>query len=299
MWNFYKAIDSGFSLSHRKVFEEYIRLHSMIPKWMIFSDFCLGDKDKPNDAISYVFVPYVAEIEKLEALARKHLSQDFKHVKAQKIGLDFLNSKLFFSVTILLEKKRALLQATPSASREQMYEALIRNSLAIVKGKNSALEKKLRLMERKQNFKLMDNIIFCSFFAAYFANLLMQSLEKVEKIGWFPDRDNITTAFGEIIYDLVHRLFREFWKKPAEGILNFGKGEKKGAMWFDGLNRFPDYLAGTISDLNLTKLQCSGEKQALILKSVFAVNNFHTILSYKDRHFNSMQLTRKISPPPS
>lgn len=258
--------------------QRYLCLHKDISKWMIFSDFCFGDKTKPNDAVSFVFVPYVASFDQLNELSNKNLPSDFKHIQDSRVGIDYLNSSLFFSITIILEKNRKLLWGNKEISRDDLYSAMLRNTIAKCRG--GSFEKKLRKMAESSNYKLIDNILLTSFFTAFCADLLMR-LTRIEKIGWFPDRDNIVSAFDYVVYDLTYRFHREFYKKATNRVLNFGQPNFSGNMWYDGLNKLPDYLAGTLADYNYNENKCSNMKHLKMLQDVFAVNPYHIVLGMK------------------
>ncbi|MGO9653943.1 hypothetical protein [Mycobacterium sp.] len=49
-----KVIDETFSKSALSDFEDYTATKVMHQKWSIFSDYCIGDKSKPNDVASFV-----------------------------------------------------------------------------------------------------------------------------------------------------------------------------------------------------------------------------------------------------
>lgn len=137
-------------------------------------------------------------------------------------------------------------------------------------------------MAESSNYKLIDNILLTSFFTAFCVNMLTR-LRRIEKIGWFPDRDNIVSAFDYVIYDLTYRFFREFYKKATSRVLNFAKPNFSGNMWYDGLNKLPDYLAGTLSDYNYNENKCSNIKHLRMLREVLAVNPYHIVLGMKSK----------------
>ena len=49
--------------------QEFLKRASFSPKWMLYSDYCLDDKNKPNDVLSFVLIPFISE-EKYHELER-------------------------------------------------------------------------------------------------------------------------------------------------------------------------------------------------------------------------------------
>jgi hypothetical protein len=93
--------------------------------------------------------------------------------------------------------------------------------------------------------------------AAFCAIILAQS-RKIESVGWFPDRDNITTSYERIAEHMFAVNFSAFSarhnidERAIKTIV--GRPEPDPAnpkqSWYDELVRIPDFLAGPLAAWN-------------------------------------------------
>ncbi|EFC2855116.1 hypothetical protein CUP90_003001, partial [Escherichia coli] len=87
--NFLVAFDSTFNLSNHIKIENFFQKNKHIAKWMIFSDYVLHDKNKPNDVITFSIFPYT---ENFFELGKKIDLLSFKDTKKLKrINKEFIS----------------------------------------------------------------------------------------------------------------------------------------------------------------------------------------------------------------
>ncbi|MBR8252237.1 hypothetical protein [Burkholderia ambifaria] len=96
-----------------------------------------------------------------------------------------------------------------------------------------------------------------------------------DRIGWFSDRDKITSAYGELVkhllgMDVAVTCSQHFdgWRGPVVGI----NGPATRALWCDGILRVPDYLAGSLSVLCFDRetLSTDADKFVDMIQNVMA-----------------------------
>ncbi|EIM96282.1 hypothetical protein WQE_34691 [Paraburkholderia hospita] len=101
--------------------------------------------------------------------------------------------------------------------------------------------------------KLFSDIVFTASIVSYLICLISRlSHIRPDRVGWFSDRDKITSAYGELVRHLValevpavcSEIFGG-WRGPDIGI----NEQQTRDLWCDGILRMPDYLAGTLSVL--------------------------------------------------
>lgn len=63
--------------------EDFLKRASFSPKWMLYSDYCLDDKNKPNDVLTFVLIPFIneAKYQELEKKINETQPVDIKHTK--------------------------------------------------------------------------------------------------------------------------------------------------------------------------------------------------------------------------
>jgi hypothetical protein len=186
----------------------------------------------------------------------KLVPKDFKKTKAVKPKLhDFFQSGETFTICLLTPKKYNI-AGDIHAIRRALDESLgmmrqnANNHLVI-----NAFE---RLKERAKanNFKaqLFSTIMIATVMAAFCAIILAQE-RKIEIVGWFPDRDNITTSYERIAESMFAVNFSAFCQRhniderPIKTMI--GRPEPDAAhakqTWYDELVRIPDFLSGPLA----------------------------------------------------
>lgn len=106
---------------------------------------------------------------------------------------------------------------------------------------------------------------------------------KIETVGWFPDRDNITTAYDRIADYMFSVNLSAFCQRhgiDARQIMTvIGTPDLKQVnsdqMWFDELIRIPDFLAGPLAGWDYRKNLVTGRQKYIeILQGVVADNPY-------------------------
>ncbi|MGO9172272.1 MAG: hypothetical protein ACLP7P_09945 [Rhodomicrobium sp.] len=276
---------STFVKSGIDQFKSFLAKHPGVTKWIIACDFVLNDPGAVSDAYAYTFFPYNAEIQQVKANIQKLVPKDFKQTK--NIGDEFkqfMFSGETFTICLLTPKRFNLVGDLHSARRglDETIQNMQKwddaaNQVAVIKQFQH-----LRQSANANNFnvQLMSTMIVATVMAAFCAMILAQE-RKIEVVGWFPDRDNITTAYEGIAnflfsvdfsafcqrYKLEHGSIRTVIGLPAPDTVNPKQS------WYDELVRIPDFVAGPLAAWNSAQNLVSGrQKYVELLEGVIADN---------------------------
>lgn len=289
------SLVSTFGKAPIDQFRKFLAKHPRVTKWMIASDFVLNEPQAASDAYAYTFFPCNAEITDLKAKIVKLVPKDFKKTKAvQPMLHEFLQSGETFSICLLTQKNynaagdinavRHSLDATITNMRNWMDAD---RQQPVIK----AFER-LKQRAKANNFKpqLMSTMMIATVLAAFCAIILAQQ-RKAEIVGWFPDRDNITTSHDRIAHHMWAVDFSAFgqrhnidWRqiKTAIGLPEPDPAKPK-QTWYDELVRIPDFLAGPLAAWDYrNNLVPSRQKYADILQQAVADNPYLILLLLSD-----------------
>lgn len=75
----------------RNVITEYQNKNSKISKWLMFSDYCLDDKNKSNDVMTFVLMPFESEAKYSEMQQKIHDMQPSDIKKTNTVNETFLS----------------------------------------------------------------------------------------------------------------------------------------------------------------------------------------------------------------
>jgi hypothetical protein len=262
-------------------FAQYVEAHPT-NNWLIFSDYVLHHPGRPNDVFSFTVVPagqYLAPLTREVSAIAKRDFKDTKIVHESMIGL--LRDPHLFSFCFIVEPTRVLTRNVDA------IRGMIDRSLARLNSKPDRHLRhkdiaKLTALRRKAaaggfNIRLFDNITLAAAMAAYLTYLICSN-RRGFRIGWFSDRDSITSSYEAIAYHFYASNVAIFcerhldgWPGPALGV---NAPVKAGRLWCDAFLRIPDHLAGVVSawDVEQNTLAESAPKYLHVLADVIAGN---------------------------
>jgi hypothetical protein len=286
---------STFGNSAIGEFRTFLAKHPFATKWIIASDFVINESQAASDAYAYTFFPYTAEIQEIKAKIVKLVPKDFKKTKAVKPKLhEFFQSGETFTICLLTPKKYNL-AGDIHAIRLSLDETLrMMRNWQDADSQQKVIRAFERLKERAKanNFsaQLMSTMIIATVLAAFCAIILAQE-RKIEIVGWFPDRDNITTSYERIADHLFAVNFSAFCQrhnidehsiKTAIGLPEPDPAKPK-QSWYDELVRIPDFLAGPLAGLDYKRNLVTGRQKYLeILQGAVADNPYLITLLLTD-----------------
>jgi hypothetical protein len=283
--------------------------------WTVASDYCIGDVNKPNDVFSFVIIAPHDTAENICRYIAGAAPKDLKNTKDIPLGLvQYLTCEVpvTFSISFVLKREEALLRAHLD----------VENMLEFVPGAIAYLEYRLReypaertvefheetvkrfkafgreLESKNLNAKLARQMHLAAAASATVFNSLNLARQP-KAIRWISDRDALIARHDAVVYDLTYVYYmlqaemhamRELEAgrtvPTTQANLGFEIPEQTGKHRYDEIVRLPDYLAGTLADLNSETMTMSHDKFDVVLNNVFVnskTNWVVQLLSSEDR----------------
>lgn len=282
------------SLSRRVEIEFRRFIHSTYTnKWLISTDFVTTGKERVNDTFVFTVFPYESDFYQIQEEVREASSKDIKSIKAvQETMLNYLGSRRRFTFCFIPSRNRRTFSSLQETRKS------IETTINMMQGWEDAelhteIIRKFTVLRQEAeasnfNYNLLNNMILTAEFAAVVSHLIAKHSHP-EIIGWFPDRDNMTSAFGSIIHDMFSINFSTLCQmeniEPSITRLSIGmpglSTHGKNTMWYDDLVRVPDFIAGTLARWDFRKNYIASEapKFLQVIERVLANNpNIATVL---------------------
>lgn len=266
--------------------------------WTVASDYCIGDINKPNDVFSFVVIAPHDKADNICEYIAGAAPKDLKNTKDIPLGLvQYLTCEVpvTFSISFVLRREEALLRAhldvenmlefVPAAigyleHRLEQYPAertLEVHEETVKRFKAFGRE----LASKNLNAKLARQMhLAAATSATVFNNLFFARQPKA--IRWVSDRDALIARHDAVVYDLTYVYYMLQAEMHAMGELEarrpvprtqsnlvFEIPEQTSKHRYDEIIRLPDYLAGTLADLNSESMATSRDKFDVVLNQVF------------------------------
>lgn len=282
------CLDDTFQQSTVTEVKDFFNKHKDIKKWMIFSDYALYDKNKPNDVIVFSIVPYILNFEEYKKILKNLMPKDLKHTKTIGEGfVKFLNNMPILNFAFVFDKRSKL----DYLNEKNIFLKWIDNAINVLEKWNEAISdgakhyeesvknfKVIRkeLEKNSPNLSILRDINILAILTSYLATQVALT-GHIDMLGWFSDRDSLlnfknkdlSKSFAvELIHYYYHVLCisNNLHDKPE---LVFGIPEKEGNMWYDDFNKIPDLIAGTLADCDFNTRQNSQEKFQKVVDDFF------------------------------
>lgn len=299
MLNVLEVLNDSFHKSSINDLECYLADNLGHTKWLMFSDYCLGDKNKANDAIAFTIMPYDEHLEILKDRIASLSPTDIK--RKRKVNEDFiayLNERRLFHIAFILKSTKGLITREGVAQRAliaadmdgfmNMLDKWSENTPTQSEYYNGVKKKlvlvKQELSKKSANFTLFREVLLVPFLAGYISYLFTK-LNDAKIFGWFSDRDRLFEAYDKLAVDLFAINHSSICQKNlvdnsvTQIVIGLPSGGDNESVWYDELNRLPDHIAGVLADWNLITNTCSSPKFASLINGFFAVNSRLVVLN--------------------
>jgi hypothetical protein len=281
----WQRVEASISKDVENKFARFLKQRG-VTKWIISTDFCIGDKARAKDAFAFVVFPAGDELnatmERLNRVPKKDLKETRLRPSSELMRL--LRKGKIFSFCFLSERENKLFTDAVAA------RTCLDNSIALMESWENRercqdIIKKVRAMRTEANksslsLKLLTHIILCCALAAFIAALITKH-GKAELIGWVPDRDRITEAYSNIApilfsVNVAALSERMKFQQPKLGIFT----QKNDNLWCDPYIRVADFVAGAAAAFNPPDLGLVSPKIASMMQT-FADNPYLAIFLLK------------------
>lgn len=290
-----RVIDQTMQQSLLQDFKNYLKLNNH-NKFVIYSDYCLGDKEK-SDVASFTVAPAWTAFPEITNKIQNAIPGDIKGCRfISHETIELLRDKSFFHINFII-KETAGLTSRKNKTAQEVALRSVDEAIKMIDGWivnqpeggdkfreqiHRFLNWRRELQKKSLNLKLYKSIVLISLLAGYIAHMLTIEA-KADTVVWFSDRDEITEAYNSVAFDLFEiNHYGLCDNKGVDGsITKLGLGVKdegSNKQWYDHLVRIPDHLAGTLSSWNMSNNPVTKNKHVQILQKVFAENEFCTII---------------------
>ncbi len=259
-------------------------------RWLCFSDYCVDDKTKPNDVITFTFMPNRNDYELISSHLKLVVPNDIKKVKTiSKPFIHFLLKHKLVNFSFVIndrekffgkdhqELKQAVLLVFEQAKNQ--YKLWIKNEPDKSDHYNDMIRKLEALIRNIKIGKKLKQIylMFLTTYLGGFISSLIVKRTRADSFVWFSDRDAINDVGDLLSVD----MFQHFMVRFGEiSHCKFGSSyaTSRDILFYEEFLRIPDYIAGTIADYNLENNQLSKEKFTFFLKEYMADNNHNNFV---------------------
>jgi len=237
----------------------------------MFSDYVLERRKGSQNVLAFSLIPAGPYWRHIYARVSGTALLDFKdtqEITQEMIGL-LLDAQIF-TFCFLLPQDGLLL-----STREGMLPALdglvnLMRPYHSEPDHRSTLQR-LAAVRRKVtskgfNLLLFKQLLVTSTLAATMGWLICRTL-RIDRLGWFSDRDKMTSAHQEFYRDIFEVTIGDLcsedlggWRGPNLGVNDFSANVQAEGLWCDNFLRIPDHFAGVLAALDIHGNQLHSDK---------------------------------------
>lgn len=256
-------LSSNFPEFLRK-WKRYHNKFKKVNSWYITSDYCLENKEKPNDVMTFTIFPlgnpYIIK-EEIKRYLPKDI-KDFKNISEDAIKY-IKESPYFFSLAVIIKDKNNIFNLE---SNKLLLDRIIENMSNWPDNKKNEFIHKIKNFKEYLNRKTVDlktlseiNVTV-HIMSAILEFLLIKANAK--KIIWISDRDKITSFRDGVIHKFIRLGYSNLVHKRVNDneVYGFLTNEEYDKDVFDELIRIPDYISGAIASMDFSDSYKVAEK---------------------------------------
>jgi hypothetical protein len=271
-------LNSAAAFRAERRFARFVRQRA-VTKWVIATDFCIGDPNRPYDSFAFVVFPAGEQLDETVNRLSRIPPRDLKAVRRRPSSkiIRILRKGKVFSFCFVADKSRRVF-ADAQAARQGIDE-----TIKLMEAWENADEcrdvidriRAMRYEAQKDSVstRLLADIIVCAALAAYISALLCKH-GAAERIGWAPDRDKITNAYSGIaatLYGANVSALAERMQLRNPVVNMFAQSNEN--LWCDPYIRLADFIAGAAAAWNPEKQKPVSQKIADVILA-FADNRY-------------------------
>ncbi len=261
--------------------KEYIRLNDSREGWVIVSDYCIKDKQKPNDCLSFVILPMdTLFYHQITNSIKDNIPKEIKHIDEINDDTIFFlkNAPYILSLNFIVKNIENAISSKPKDNIKNIIIQNLENIKNRIKNnKNLASRYNIMIseMRKKQfNFNLFSQCYLVAVIVAYM-HILILKYSKKHKITWLSDRGNITNSNNHFVYDLCQLFYENLRNKfkitVGENTISCGQ-EENNKLFYDELIKLPDFFVGALSSYDIKNHKVDKDKHVLLIDKVLADN---------------------------
>lgn len=287
----YALLDKLFAKAEiSDVVAEYRCKNSNCSKWLMYSDYCLDDKTKANDVMTFVLMPFLGETKYIEMQQKIHGMQPFDIKRTNTINkafLSYLKSENVLTFSFVFDDRKHFFAPSYGQCLQGIKETLqtigkcyegwkiTADEEAIKKDYDKVVKvinRQLASLDGKNpKIKLFNDILITAFLGAYVSVKVLEKMP-IEIFGWFSDRDKIISGKNNIIVPIFNFFQHNMLGGCQFQFCTFTADDTK-KPFFDDFNRIADLVTGAIADYNMEKDYITADKFNTVLMDFLADND--------------------------
>ena len=258
-------------------------------------------------------IPEIRFFEEYKKEIKEALPKDLKHTKyISDKAKELLSSPNYHSFNFFIDKEKPLFEKNRFNQTSVFYavdEAIKMFDLWLQNEPDNEqykqYKKNYRLLKEAAkslsfNYHLYFNSLLTSTLAAFLTHQVA-IYSKAKDVLWFSERDSMMNSNNQIFFDnyvIQHNgLARNDSNHEFDEFFRIGiaKPETQGDVWYDEINRIPDYCAGAVSGINFLEETNISDKASEVLQ-VMVNNSTNLVMSREIKNGNTITsiVSRKI-----
>ena len=276
---------------------KFLKRASYSPKWMLYSDYCLDDKNKPNDVLSFVLIPFISEekYHELEQKIKETQPVDIKHTRSISWEfMDYIKTQPVFSFSFIVNDRQLLFGSDEAEQLKTVENILNGWKTGFIRWRDNAdndqqregykdtiakINKQLREIFLKKKVKDQMDMLLITILASYYTASILKHLPDIQLFGWFPDRDKTNETCEGLAVPIFNALQYEYLGARQYQFCA-AKPDSQTVPFYDNENRIADVICGTLADYNLEKNEISKDKFDEVLQGLMADNMFAKVYRF-------------------
>jgi len=289
--------DTFYKSAVKDIVDNFTSKH-VFKKWLLFSDYYF-ETDKPNNAISFSFIPYNEYLDIKEKTIKSVAPKDIKHSRTvNKNFISYLKNEPILNINFVISnpnkyflgRDRNTFLSNCNNTVEVLKEAVANweNSYPEDKEYYKKLKMKIQCLathiKNDKKLKYINQMFIVTVLGGYLCAFINKQID-IDVLGWFSDRDPINDVCDGLSLDLFDINFIQLGKKDTCKFIG-AKANSSSDEWYKELTRICDYIVGTLADYDMLNNSITKLKFDQMLTGFFSnnkVNNFVFKLDFDNR----------------
>lgn len=295
MFDLLKLLDAN-SLSLTRDLANWFKQFPAGAAWNLYSDYCVGNREKPNDSFSFVITLKHDTDQNFSEYISNVAPKDLKKTRQASMGLiSYLNSPVAFSVSFIVNRESNLLRKFITDNNMHYFCIELRELISMWSAEpgvdkqywqridNALTDFAFDVKRKSFNSKLARQLLLTSTFSSFlFAKL--NKLKAPSYIRWVSDWDATLEKYNEVAFDISFIFFLWFRyhdggsEDPNKPQFLFAYPSIDEKTDYAEHIRLPDYLAGLCADIKLPNMEFSHPKFQRIFGSAIINSTNNVVL---------------------
>lgn len=230
-----------------------------VTSWYITSDYCLDDKKKPNDVMTFTIFPFCHPYLLKEAI-KNNLPKDIKDfTNLSDKAINYIkNSSYFFTLAFVIEGKNEIFNLN---TNKQLLDKTIKLMEDWPEKKREEFIHKMKKFRNYLNRKAIDKKTLSDIgITVHIMSTIIEFLmvkANAKHIYWISDRDTITSFQDGIVHEFIRLGCASLLNRriPDDQMYGFVDAKEYDKEICDEFIRVPDYICGSLASMDFNNVE--------------------------------------------